>query len=242
LFETLLFHPLFLQKWLSLVCLRSEIDPSVTECFTFSQQLRTVSDVMNWSIPSDIDILSAARVSAEASNKKAYTFLDSVNKLICLYLLEFPMEKVCQQSIIFPLPQILTRWFPQCAIVIRQLLHVRHHRWCAMVTRNGCMQVSGKSMDHIQSLGKQGSNLCSAQWAFVLETHPSLPKKKFCPLCTVPAKVKTLDGYNPAWDMFTYNFSTADTAKLLKGIQGLTTEKIALTGLKLPQGVKRKLT
>jgi hypothetical protein len=82
-----------------LLFLCSDIDPCVTECFTFSQQLRTVSDVMHWIIRSDIDILSSARVSADASNGTVYTFLDSINKLICLYLLDVPMDKVCQHRI-----------------------------------------------------------------------------------------------------------------------------------------------
>jgi hypothetical protein len=61
---------------------------------TFSAQLRTVGDVMKRDIPDDLDKLNAASVASEASDKTAYMFLDSVNKLICLYLLEFPMSKV----------------------------------------------------------------------------------------------------------------------------------------------------
>jgi hypothetical protein len=91
--------------------------------------------------------------------------------------------------------------------------------------------VAGNSIDHIQSLGRQGSALCSAYWAFLLEKHPSMSKLKYCPLCTVPAKVKEVENYNPGWDLYTFNFSKRDTAQLLGGVQGLTTAKHALTGL-----------
>jgi hypothetical protein len=103
------------------------------------------------------------------------------------------------------------------------------------------MQLYGKSMAHIQSVGKHASGLCGAQWAFVLETNPSLSRLKYCPLCTVPARVKGLEGFNPAWELSMYNHSKADIANLLSGVQGLTTAKQTLADLKLPQGIKRKL-
>jgi hypothetical protein len=94
-------------------------------------------------------------------------------------------------------------------------------------------------MDHIQSLGKHASSLCRPQWGFVLETNPSLVKLKYCPLCTVPMKVKLLEEYNPSWVMYSYNFSKADTSKLLNGVQGLSTAKQGLANIKLHQGVRR---
>jgi hypothetical protein len=103
------------------------------------------------------------------------------------------------------------------------------------------MQVCGKSIDHIQSVGRQASAFCSAQWAFVLEKHPTMAKKKYCPFCTVPAMVKEVENYNPGWDLYTFNLTKSDVAQLLGGVQGLTTAKHALAGLKLPQGIKRKL-
>jgi hypothetical protein len=41
--------------------------------------------------------------------------------------------------------------------------------------------------------------------------------------------------------LFRHNHSKADIAKLLSGVQGLTTAKQTLADLKLPQGIKRKL-
>jgi hypothetical protein len=73
----------------------SEMDVCALECDTFSEQLKSVGDVMQWTLPCDIDTLSNARVNTDASEKAAYAFLDSVNKLICLYMLEFPASKVC---------------------------------------------------------------------------------------------------------------------------------------------------
>jgi hypothetical protein len=70
------------------------MDASVMEHDSFSAQLKTVAEAMKWTIPDDLDKLSAARVASDASDKDAYFFLDSVNKLICLYLLAFPMIKV----------------------------------------------------------------------------------------------------------------------------------------------------
>jgi hypothetical protein len=103
------------------------------------------------------------------------------------------------------------------------------------------MYIAGKSMNYMQSLGKHPSSLCSAQWGFVLERNPSLAKLKSCPLCTAPTKDKLLEELNPSCFMYSYNFSKADTSKLLNGVQGLTTAKQGLANIKLPQGVKRKL-
>jgi hypothetical protein len=71
------------------------MDASVMEHASFSAQLKTVAEAMKCKMPDDLDKLSAARVASDAADKDAYLFLDSVNKLICLYLLEFPMIKVC---------------------------------------------------------------------------------------------------------------------------------------------------
>jgi hypothetical protein len=112
-----------------------------------------------------------------------------------------------------------------------------HHECFLTVLACRCV----KSTDHNHSLGRQGSTLCSAHWAFVLEKHPTMSKLKYCPLCTVPEKVKEVEAYHPGWDVYTFNFSKSDVAQLLGGVQGLTTAKHALAGLKLPHDVKRKL-
>jgi hypothetical protein len=63
------------------------------ECATFSEQLNSVGEVMQWTLWCDMGTLSNARVSADASGSTAYAFLESVKKLMCLYRLKFPMSE-----------------------------------------------------------------------------------------------------------------------------------------------------
>jgi hypothetical protein len=67
----------------------------VPDAATFSAQLRNFATAMNWALPRDIDTLPSSRVASDSLDLDAYTFLDTVSKIIILDQLEFPMIEVC---------------------------------------------------------------------------------------------------------------------------------------------------
>jgi hypothetical protein len=106
-----------------------------------------------------------------------------------------------------------------------------------MVTKNGVRQIHGSC----SKVGQAGLKSVQRQVGIRFLDALKPCKEEVLPAVHCASKGEASRGVQPCMGYVHLQLLSSRHSEDAEGIQGLITAKIALTGLKLPQGVKRKL-